>query len=45
MKKAEQIINYRTEHGRFNQLDELKDISGIGDKTYEKFQMYLKLGS
>ncbi|KRM90762.1 helix-hairpin-helix domain-containing protein [Liquorilactobacillus cacaonum] len=44
-KKAEQIINYRTEHGRFNQLDELKDISGIGDKTYEKFQMYLKLGS
>ncbi|WP_010581124.1 helix-hairpin-helix domain-containing protein [Liquorilactobacillus vini] len=43
-KKAELIINYRQEHGQFKQLDELKDISGIGDKTLEVLKENLTLG-
>jgi competence protein ComEA len=31
-KKAERIISYRTEHGKFNSIDELKNIKGIGEK-------------
>lgn len=34
-KKAEQIIAYRDENGGFKQLEDLKEVSGIGDKTYE----------
>lgn len=33
-KKAEQIIAYRQEHGKFNSIDDLKNVSGIGDKTF-----------
>ncbi len=31
-KKAERIISYRTEHGKFNSIDELKNVKGIGEK-------------
>lgn len=34
-KKAEQIIAYREEHGQFKQIDDLKMISGIGEKRFE----------
>lgn len=34
-KKAEQIIAYRDEKGGFKALEDLKEVSGIGDKTYE----------
>lgn len=33
-KKAEQIIGYRQEKGSFKSIDELKEVSGIGDKTF-----------
>ncbi len=33
-KKAELIIAYRDEHGKFKTIDELKNVSGIGDKTF-----------
>ncbi|GHN30425.1 helix-hairpin-helix domain-containing protein [Lactobacillus delbrueckii] len=33
-KKAEQIIAYRQEKGSFKSIDELKEVSGIGDKTF-----------
>lgn len=33
-KKAEQIIAYRQEKGSFKSVDELKEVSGIGDKTF-----------
>ena len=29
---AQRIIDWRTEHGRFTSLDELGEVSGIGDK-------------
>ncbi|AVK60605.1 competence protein ComEA [Lactobacillus sp. CBA3605] len=37
-KKAERIIAYRDTHGGFKSVDDLKQVSGIGDKTLEKFR-------
>jgi competence protein ComEA len=34
-KKAEQIIAYREQKGGFKSIDELKEVSGIGDKTFD----------
>jgi len=31
-KKAERIIAYREEHGKFASIDELKKVKGIGEK-------------
>lgn len=31
-KKAERIISYRNEHGDFKNIDELKNVKGIGEK-------------
>ena len=33
--KAQAIIDYRLAHGGFQTLDELKNVKGIGDKTYQ----------
>ena len=32
VKKAERIISYRKEHGKFNSVEELKNVKGIGEK-------------
>ncbi|WP_233190020.1 helix-hairpin-helix domain-containing protein [Sporosarcina sp. P35] len=39
--KAAAIIQYREENGAFKQLDDLKNISGIGDKTFEKLAPHI----
>jgi len=31
-KKAQRIISYREEHGKFESVDELKNVKGIGEK-------------
>lgn len=36
--KATAIIGYRTETGRFQTIDDLKNVSGIGDKTFEQLR-------
>lgn len=36
--KAEAIIEYRETNGPFKSIEELKSISGIGDKTYDKLK-------
>jgi len=36
--KALAIIHYREENGPFASIEELKSVSGIGDKTYEKIK-------
>lgn len=36
--KAKLIIDYRNEHGIFNSIDDLKNISGISDKIFEKIK-------
>jgi competence protein ComEA len=35
---AERIINYRTKNGGFKNVEELKLVSGIGDKLFEKIK-------
>ncbi|WP_353855174.1 helix-hairpin-helix domain-containing protein [Bacillus sp. Bos-x628] len=36
--KAEAIIAYREEHGEFQQIDDLRKISGFGEKTVERLK-------
>ena len=42
-KTAEHIIEYRESQGGFRSLEELKNIEGIGDKTYERIVPFLTL--
>lgn len=34
--KAQAIVKYRKEHGKFKSIDELESVAGIGAKTIEK---------
>ena len=36
--KAESIIKYRDDHGGFTDINELKDINGIGDSIFDKIK-------
>ncbi len=36
--KAQAIIDYRKQNGPFQQNEDLKNVSGIGEKTFEKLQ-------
>jgi len=36
--KAQSIVDYRNENGKFNSIDELTNITGIGVKTLEKLR-------
>lgn len=38
---AARIIDYREVNGFFTTIDELKSVSGIGDKTFEKLKVYI----
>nr|WP_237697606.1 helix-hairpin-helix domain-containing protein [Bacillus australimaris] len=39
--KAEAIIAYREEHGEFQQIEDLRNISGFGEKTIERLKSQL----
>ncbi len=40
-KLANALINYRKQHGKFNQLEDIQQIVQIDEKTYEKILPYL----
>lgn len=40
---AERIIQYRTEHGPFARPEDIKNVSGIGEKTFEKMASQVKV--
>ncbi|OJG69072.1 comEA protein [Enterococcus moraviensis] len=40
-KKAQEIIRYREENGGFKSIDDLKNISGFGEKTVEKLKEFI----
>jgi len=35
---AGRIVAWRQEHGRFTSVDQLREISGVGPKTFEKIR-------
>ncbi|HHX81011.1 MAG TPA: hypothetical protein GX692_08110 [Acholeplasmataceae bacterium] len=41
--KARNIIDYREKVGRFNALDELKNVQGISENLFEQIKEYLSL--
>lgn len=40
---ANKIINYREEKGRFNSIEEIKNVNGIGDKKYEELKTLISI--
>jgi comEA protein len=38
---AERIVAYRKQHGSFQSIDQIKNVSGIGDKRYEKIRNFI----
>jgi len=40
---ANRILAYRKKFGRFDELSEIKNVRGIGEKTYAKFEKLIKL--
>ncbi|MGL5048959.1 MAG: ComEA family DNA-binding protein [Shewanella sp.] len=41
--KAQAIVDYRTKNGKFNTIDDLANVSGIGAKLIEQNRHLLKL--
>lgn len=41
--KAKGIIQYREKNGGFNSIEEIKNIDGIGEKTFEKMKDQIKV--
>lgn len=42
---ANNIVKYREEHGRFENRNQLKEVSGVGDKLFEQAAGFLKITS
>lgn len=40
---AGRIVDFRTEHGRFSSVDELSDVSGIGDAVLERLRPLVRV--
>src|SRR3990167_10805020 len=42
--KAQAIIDYRTEHGPFQAIEDIQNVSGIGPATFAKIQADITVG-
>ncbi|SHN25959.1 competence protein ComEA [Cryptosporangium aurantiacum] len=40
---AERIVEYRTEHGGFRSVDQLREVEGIGDTRFEKLRELVRV--
>ena len=40
---AKKIIEYRTQNGEFLLLEHIKNVSGIGNSTFDKIKDYIRL--
>lgn len=40
---AQRIIDYREESGPFSRIEEIKQVKGVGEKTFQKIKPYLSL--
>ena len=43
-KIAQRIIEYRQEHGPFKTIQEITNVSGIGDKTFQSLESLITVG-
>jgi competence protein ComEA len=43
--RAQAIIEYRAKHGPFNTVDALRNVKGIGDKTFAELEPLLSVGA
>ena len=43
-KTADKIIEYRNENGKFSSIDEIMNVSGIGEKKFEKIKEHITVG-
>ncbi len=41
IKTAERILAYRKASGRFNSIDELLEVKGIGNSKFDKIKKYI----
>lgn len=44
LKRAQAIVLYREQHGAFSSVDQLAEVSGIGEKTVERNRDRLTVG-
>ncbi len=44
-KIAEEIVNYRKEHGAFKTIRDIVNVKGVGDKKYEAIQDKITVGT
>ena len=40
---AEKIVTYRNENGKFSSIDDLKNVTGIGEKKLESIKDYISI--
>jgi competence protein ComEA len=40
---AQRIIDWRTEHGRFTSVDELQEVSGVGEKKFASLKPHVRV--
>ncbi len=40
---AQRIITYRNENGKFKSIEDLKNVSGIGNKKYDSLKEYIEI--
>jgi len=42
--RANDIIEYRTRHGRFRRIEDIQNVRGIGTRTYENIRDFITIG-
>lgn len=40
---ALKIINYRKEKGKFNKIEDIKNVNGIGESKFNKIKEFIKI--